>query len=204
MPNKRRIRCTLALLAVAAACSDGSAPDDVREPDDLNFLRMAEDAPPLVTNTVTFTATRGEDSEVAIEYQPLPGQDSGEDFLRFRVRDDALLARPDGTPFADGESVVITITIVDPERLVVRFEPSGLRFSPSEPAELKLDYSWTDDDVDGDGDVDARDESLERELSLWRQEAAGLPWERIGSLVIEGLEEVDAELVGFTNYVIAY
>ncbi|HVE80497.1 MAG TPA: hypothetical protein VNA89_16650 [Gemmatimonadaceae bacterium] len=201
----RTIRLVI-LLLTAAGCSASSGPgdDDTRPTEQLNFLRPRPNAPPLVTNTVSFLAVRGENSEVAIEYQPAPGEDSGEDFLRFRVRDRSLLARPDGTPFAEGESVQITITVIDPQRLIVQFEPSGLRFSPADPAELKFDFSNTDDDLDYDGDVDRVDDALEQRLSIWRQEATGQPWVRIGSLVAEGLEEVEGELVSFTNYVIAY
>jgi hypothetical protein len=120
------------------------------------------------------------------------------------VRGDALLSYPDGTDFVEGDSVLITVRVVDPTRLLFEFEPSGLTFSPDEPAELKIHYNHADDDLDEDGDVDLEDETLELDLAVWRQETDGDPFVRLGSLLSIDLEEIDAELSGFSRYALAY
>jgi hypothetical protein len=57
---------------------------------------------------------RGEDSKVFMYYAPRPGDDDSTEFLRFRVRDRSLFERPDGSPIAVGDSILITIVVVDP------------------------------------------------------------------------------------------
>jgi hypothetical protein len=117
---------------------------------------------------------------------------------------EALSARPDGTPIADGDSVLITVRVVDPARLLFQFEPAGLTFNPSRPAELRIHYNHADDDLDEDGDVDVDDATLELTIGIWRQENDGDPFERLGSLLVDNLEEVEAELGGFSRYALAY
>ena len=58
--------------------------------------------------------------------------------------------------------------------------------------------------MNGDGVVDQEDEQLETQFSIWRQEAAGLPWTRIGSTVVQPVEEVETDIFSFTNYAICY
>jgi len=86
----------------------------------------------------------------------------------------------------------------------VELLPSGLRFSAGKPAELKLDYEFAEDDFNHDGHVDDRDREAELRFAIWRQEAVGLPWVRQGSVKIEELREIEAELTGFSRYAIAY
>jgi hypothetical protein len=116
----------------------------------------------------------------------------------------SLLSYPDGTPFAVDDSVLITVRVVDPAQLLFELEPTGLRFNPQEPAELKIHYDHADDDLDDDGDVDSEDDEIERTLAIWRQESPGDPFVRLGSLLIEDLEEIEAELEGFSRYALAY
>jgi hypothetical protein len=196
----------LAFAGLALACSDSTDPGGdgiTKPPADLNILRLAATSPPLFNPETTFYAVRGEDREVRISFQDAGG-DEGEEYLRLRVRDEALLSYPDGTDFVEGDSVLITVRVVDPTRLLFEFEPAGLTFSPAEPAELKIHYNQADDDLDEDGDVDLEDEALELDLAIWRQEAEGDPFVRLGSLVSIDLEEIDAELSGFSRYALAY
>lgn len=197
-----RLRGMLAagLLAVAA-CSDDTVtnPDPDPKPEaELNFLRPAANATPLAQKSASFYAVKGEDREIRLFYT------NGGEFLRFRVRDDALDRYPDGSLIADGDSVLISVAVIDTLRLIVDFQPAGLKFSPNEPAELEIRYAETDDDIDDDGDVDAEDSALELTLAIWKQEQPGALWERVGSLVMEDLEEVEADLTSFTRYAIAY
>lgn len=195
-----------AILALGAvlACNDATAPNDVRQTGDLHFLRPALNAPPLAASVVAFWAVRGQDREARIWYRPAIGQTDSSEFVEFKVPGAALLKRPDGTSIAAGDSVLITITVLDATRLIVGFEPSGLQFDPHVPARLKIRFAETDDDYNEDGHVDATDESIKQQFSLWRQEAVGQPWFKVFSVVVEDLEEVEADITGFTSYAIAY
>jgi hypothetical protein len=172
--------------------------------EELHFLRPAPSAPPLATTEVSFWAKRGEDREVRLPYEPLPGASDTAEFLRFRVPSAALDRRPDGTAFAAGDSVLITLRVVDQSRLIVEFEPAGLRFSPADPARLRIEYGEADHDLDGDGLVDDRDATLETQLSMWRQEAPGQLWYRVPGAAAPDLDEVEADILGFTSYALAY
>lgn len=204
MPLRRLIALPFAL---ALACSDSGGPDDdgTRPPSDLTILRLSGDSPPLLNPVESFYAVRGDNREVRIFFEDEndPGE-AGDEYLRFAVDNDALLARPDGTLFVEDDSVLITVRVVDAARLLFEFEPAGLSFSPSRPAELKIHYDKADDDLDEDGDVDIDDEELELTLAIWRQESDGDPFVRLGSLLIDDLEEIDAEVEGFSRYALAY
>ena len=202
----RRLVSTFAvvLAGLAGGCSDSSGPDDnTRPPADLTILRVDQASPPLYNPEESFWAVRGEDREVRIFFQDDVGG-AGEEYLRLRVDAPSLLAYPDGTPFATDDSVLITVRVVDPTRLLFELEPSGLRFSPSDPAELKIHYNHADDDLDEDGDVDGEDDAIEQTLSIWRQESPGDPFVRLGSLLVDELDEAEAELQGFSRYALAY
>ena len=192
---------------LALACSDSGGPDDddVRPPSDLTILRLSDASPPLFNPVESFYAVRGQNREVRIffENEERPGE-AGEEYLRFSVDNETLLDYPDGTPFVEDDSVLITVRVVDPARLLFEFDPAGLSFDPNRPAELKIHYNHADDDLDEDGDVDIDDEALELTLSIWRQESDGDPFVRLGSLLLDALEEIDAELNGFSRYALAY
>lgn len=197
------VRATLAA-GLALGCSDSNGPaDDSRPPAELTVLRLAETSPPLFNPEQSFWAVRGEDRETRIFFQNETGG-AGEEYLRLRVDAPSLQAYPDGTPFGIDDSVLITVRVVDPAQLLFELEPSGLRFNALVPAELKIHYDQADDDLDEDGDVDLEDEALELTLSIWRQELPGDPFVRIGGIVLDDLEEIEAELEGFSRYALAY
>lgn len=192
----------LALLGVIS-CGESTPPDSERAEAELRFLRFTTAAPPLVTTRVQFWAKRGQDREVSIFHRPRAGESDSTRFLYFKVPGSSLERRPGGTLFAEGDSVLITITVVDPVRAIVRFEPAGLGFSSRSPARLKFEFEEADDDLDGDGDDDAADSALEAQLRVWRQETAGRPWIKLGSFSAS-LHEIEADLMSFTNYAVAY
>jgi hypothetical protein len=190
------------LAFVVLSCNDGTAPDtDTRPASELTFLRPAPGAPQFADTTVQFYAKRGEDREIRIRYAVAGDL---EEFVRFRVRPEALVAYPDGRPIAVGDSVLITLRIVDFARLIVEFQPTGLRFSTERPAELKFKYNHTSPDLDGDGDVDADDARAETLLAIWRQEAPGQPWVRLSSSIEFDIDEIEAEITTFSGYALAY
>jgi len=191
--GRRWIRAALPVLLATAACSDATAPVETRPPAQLNILRLLPTAPPLLANDTTFTACRGQGAEGRLVFNDGSGGE-GEEFARLTLDGASLLTKPDGTPFARGECVQITMALDDPTQILVRLEPSGLRFDPAHPAQLKLEY----------GEAEGVDSTVEAKISIWRQENLGDPFVRIGSAVIENLQEVDADLLGFSRYALAY
>jgi hypothetical protein len=202
-PMRTRTLLIAAALAGLLACSDSSGPDGSKPPAELSVVRLPAGSPPLFNAETTFYARRGEDREARIFFQDEVGG-AGEEYLRLRIDAPSLLARPDGTPFAEDDSILITIRVVDPAQMLFELEPSGLTFSSDEPAELKIHYDQTEGDLDDDGDVDPDDETIERTMAIWRQESPGDPFVRIGTAVVEDLEEAEAELQSFSRYALAY
>ncbi|HLB54660.1 MAG TPA: hypothetical protein VJK71_06090 [Gemmatimonadales bacterium] len=195
------------LVAVLAGCS-GSGPSEPdpgeeRPESGLFIIRLAANAPPLFNSVASFWAYRGRDAKGELFFQQ-PGGTRGEKFVELDLSDRSLLAYPDGTLFAEGDSVLITIRAVDPGRVLIEFEPSGLRFNPEEPAELEIRYSHADEDFDDDGDEDEDDAEIEQVLGIWRQALLGGPFVRLGTVRIEDLKELEARLLGFSRLAIAY
>jgi hypothetical protein len=195
----------LALLAGLGACSDSTNPGDTNKPPgQLTVVRLAPSSAPLFNSPDSFYAVKGEDRELRIDFQDPATGGAGEEFLRLRVRPGSLLSRPDGTPFATGDSVLITVRVVDPTQILFEMEPTGLSFDPTEPAELKIHYNHADHDFNDDGTVDVIDAELKTKLAIWKQENPSDPFVRLGSVNIEGTEEINADVLGFTRYAIAY
>lgn len=190
-----RLALLLALSAALAACDNPSGDDDFVPGEELVFLRAAANAPALRTTDTSFVAVAGEDYDIRIDYV------NGAEGLRFRLDDESLWRRPNGTAFREGDTVTIRIRQVDAGGFNFEFQPAGLRFSPDEPAELRIDYGFANPDFNGDGAVDGDDDDFE--FGWWRQEQPGQPWQRIGSARVHDLTEVRADLTGFTRYALA-
>lgn len=211
MPAVSARRATVLGLLLLAACStEPTQPPVALTPTTgdtslvVNTLAPATGAPAIANPVVTFYARLDESREAYMYYRSRPGRADSVDFIRFRVPKDALLSRPDGSPFAGSDSILITITLVDPEKLLVRFEPSGLRFSVGKPADLKFSFLETDEDRDQDGSVDGDDSAILGLLDIWRRETVSAPWIRQTSTVTIGTHEIEADVFGFTDYIIAW
>jgi len=202
---------TAALAAAAGGCSDSSAPDpsvpsqpgDTKLSADLGIVRRSTAISGFVDTVVTFYAVRGQDREGMIFFLASDGS-PGEEFVRLKIGSATLLARPDGSPIADGDSVLITMRVVDPALLLVEFQPSGLQFNPAEPAELEMQYGEGDDDLNHDGRQDSEDAALISSLGIWRQELPGLPFVRLSSSLFTSIAACDTKITGFTRYALAY
>jgi hypothetical protein len=195
-----------ALAASVLSCSDSGEPngnDSTRPPSELTVLRLSQDSPPLLNPEVSFYAVRGQNREARIFFDDGQGRE-GDEYLRLRLNAASLLAYPDGTEFADGDSVLITIRVVDPSRTLFELEPSGLQLNPQDPAELRIRYQKVDGDLNGDGKVDVADVELEVTLAIWRQETPGDPFVRLGTILLDNLDEAEAALEGFSRYALAY
>jgi hypothetical protein len=193
----RRIVCLMTAGVVAlvtTSCGRGSTTDpdpdlDVGVPESsLHFLTPDPGAPGWLTDTVRFYAVAGQDRSTAIYYQ-----DSVK-FLTFDVPAGALTQGPDGTPIANGDSLLITIAIADSSRLIVGFEPSGLEFNAATPAHLTLSFAHAQNSVPQN----------EASLSLWRQENPGESWHKVPSNTRTDSLTVSGPVVGFTVYATAY
>ncbi|HEY8257205.1 MAG TPA: hypothetical protein VIG08_06075 [Gemmatimonadales bacterium] len=195
----------VAIVATVVSCSDssGPGPGDTKDQGELTIVRLADTSPPLLNPVDSFYAKRGEDREIRIFFADVEGK-QGEEYLRLRINAQSLLARPDGSLFQEGDSILVHVRVVDPAELLFEMQPSGLRFSPSEPAELKIHYDHANEDFNDDGKVNQDDDSIETTLGIWRQETLTDPFVRLGSAVVKDLKEIEAELEGFSRYALAY
>lgn len=180
--------------------------DDVDDDDDddWTFLRPAQGAPSLARTTASFWAVRGKTRSGSIMYSARPGATDSTEFVRFVVASGSLYQEPDGTPVAEGDSVLITLTVVDTDSLIVDFQPQGLRFAPGAPALLTFGYAETDPDLDFDGTLDDDDAKLDATLTIGRQELPSDPFESVPSQVNTAPDKVQADIDGFTRYAVMY
>jgi hypothetical protein len=206
MAFRRLLVLAGAALAVAASCTDSTAPDadTERAATDLRLLAAPHGTPPLVTNQASFYAVKGKSTGVDIWYRPAAGQSDSAKFLEFRVGSNSLDRRPDGSAIATGDSVLISLTVTDPTHFVIEFQPSGLTFSSGDQPKLKISFAACGDDLNYDGRVDAADAAMVSSLSFWRQESPFQPWIKLTSSVTASTKEVNAQLTGFTGYALMY
>ena len=191
--------CAAALLG----CNDSSGPQGVPDTQ-LHIVRQDNLAPALVAKRDSFWAKVGDGRELHLNYQGANPADTGEEFLRFEVPGDALLRKPDGSVFQVGDSILITITVIDTSRFLFRFEPAGLQFSSEHPARLKVEYFDANHDFNDDGVENAADSTIEHILDVWKREGPTAAWYRVGSVKFEELDEIDANITSFTEYAIAW
>ena len=157
-----------------------------------------------VNSPTSFYAVQGLDRQGELYYVDPSSGNTARKLLRLRVRAHTQITRPDGTLLAPGDSILITITLIDRLHLIAQFEPAGLRFSGSDPAVLTMWFGETDHDLNHDGIVNAADATITQTFSIFRQAYTGAPWTRIPSTVTAGVDDVVAAIPGFSNYVIAY
>ena len=192
------------LVAVAVvSCQDNTGPAGIPDAQ-LHIIGQDTLAPPLVANRDSFWAKVGDGREIRLFYQGAQPSDSGDEFLRFEVPDDGLYRKPDGTLFQPGDSILITVTVVDASRFEFTFEPSGLVFDASHPARLRVRYFNCEKDFNGDGVIDAADAGIEGELDLWHRATPGALWVRVGGVQFELLDEIDANIRTFSQYALAW
>jgi hypothetical protein len=174
-----------------ATASQGGSESDSTDP---HFLTADSSAPTIANPVIAFWAKKGRDTTVTMLYHARPGHNDSTKFMRFRVRSNSLVSRPDGTLIAKGDSILITVTLIDPVALKLDFQPSGLQFSSHDPAELKMSFAET---------VPIDSLNLQA-LKIWRRESALDPWLPLSSVIVVELNEVQASIGGFTGYALAY
>ena len=195
----------LALMAILTwACTDSAGPPQPVPTTQLHFMVQDATAPPLLSNSGSFYAKVGEDRLLELFYQGAAPGDTGEAFFKFEVKGNSLLTRPDGTRFHLGDSIRITVSINDPSRFDFTFGPAGLLFNPAQPAKLHIEYNHSDHDFNEDCHVDGQDDSTETQLTFWRREPADTAWTRVGTARNEDFDEIEGEIVSFTQYAVAW
>lgn len=158
--------------------------------------------PQLETSELSFWAVRGKEVTVGVDY--VTDEERQGSFLSFTIPANGLHSRPDGTLFSQGDSVRITVTI-DPDQLLVKFLPAGLAFNQAAPAQLELWYEVVGGDLDGDGDVDQEDSTVQQSrLGLWYQQESGMLWYPIVSSHDAGREWFKTNLYHFSGYVVSW
>ncbi len=217
--RRSRLLISMAGLAAFVACMDATGPDPGYQALDgmapwvthlnasggtqLHILAMADNSPRLETYNTTFRACKSKSQKLQIGYLPKPDVVTGL-FLELEVPKYSLYKWPSGRRFASWECVYITATI-DPGNMVVKFEPEGLKFRSSNPAKLRMWYTFADLDLNGDGVVDGEDEEIIGEdLALWRLPDDGGAWEKIGSVHYESAMQFKANLTQFSHYAVAH
>ena len=156
----------------------------------------------LDRHQLSFWALPTRDQEIQINYQAADG--SWQPYVWFKIPKDGLSRWPDGTGFAEGDSVLITVAI-DTTSLVVQFEPTGLEFNPLAPAQLNVWYTGADPDLDGSGAVDGADSHIEEELlGVWVQEFAADPWTLVTAAQSIPSKRFSASLSHFSDYAVSW
>lgn len=173
-----------------------------------HILWQSVTAPPLEAYELSFWAVRGRKASIRIDYAEAqsPDQDHTKNgkFLRLDIPADALLSYPDGTPFEDGDAVLVSIS-VDPSRFLVQLEPSGLVFDPASPARLQIWYGNADADLNRDGEVDETDEAIGRDwLRMWYQAGPGAPWSAWDAVHTKAEKRFMADLIHFSGYAVSW
>jgi hypothetical protein len=201
----------IALAAAAFGCDSGSGtssqlPDSTAAEASLDFLHPAAGAPPLADRQVSFWAVRGQTREGQLMYRPMAGHTDSLEFARLLVFDQSLTNRPDGSPIAPGDSILITLSVIDTLRLIVDCQPAGLVFSSAAPPRFWIRYGESDPDLNHDGSVNAADTTLLNSLHVWRQEHPGDLWALLPGYVDvdPDVQGVNAEIPGFTRFAVAY
>ncbi|MDP3772910.1 MAG: hypothetical protein Q8Q85_01430 [Gemmatimonadales bacterium] len=204
---RKRLAVTIAAVALIAGCTESTGPPRAAPPNwavaassgvERHILRQAATAPPLETYETRVWVVQGRRTRVQVDYV------GGRNFLRLEFPADALFQRPDGTRFKEGEGIEITLTI-DPTRLLLYLEPSGLVFSDESPARLNIWYGNADADLNRDGLVDGTDSTIEQSyLGMWYQASPGEPWETWPEDHIKYQKRFRTDLYHFSGYAVSW
>jgi hypothetical protein len=202
--SMKRVR-VLGLLVLASCGSAGTdtVPPETRPPAELSIILLAPNHPAFFNTSTSFWAKPGRDVEGFLYFQD-SGGGRGEAYARLRVRTQSLKAFPDGRPFGANDSVEITLSVADNDRVLLQMLPSGLQFASDDPAELKIEYLHADQDYNRDGKVDSQDADIQSRLAIWRQEQIGGVFTKIASVNLEGIRELQAKLFSFSRFAISY
>jgi hypothetical protein len=174
-----------------------------RPSDEHGISAVSPVAPPALSSySVSFWTFAGQDRSIEIDYRDANA--SWQPYLVLSVPQGSLLSRPDGTPFAPTDSILITISI-DTTKLLARLEPTGLTFTDATPAQLKIWYTGASSDFDGNGVIDSADDYIEESLlGVWVQEHPDDPWAPVQGSKFPSSRLLVANLKHFSGYTISW
>lgn len=195
-------KATTAALAVLVACATADGPPTPVPTARLHFV-LQDTTYHLLADSASFYAKVGEDRRVELFYHGY-SSDTGEAFLRLEVHAASLLKRPDGSAFQPGDSILITVTVPDTNVFDFVFSPTGLQFNPADPARLHIEYNYSDHDFNGDGQHTAEDDHAKSLLNVWRREPPDTLWTVQGAVNSEEFEELEAAILSFSHYAVAW
>lgn len=156
---------------------------------------------PVAGYQVSFWAVSGTARSLTVDYEDPAG--NWQPYLSFSLDGPSLSTRPDGSPIAPGDSVLITVAL-DTTSLVLHFEPTGLQFASSSPANLRWWYTGANPDLNGDGVVNLADSILESALVLRVQSLPTDPWQLLGAVQSLSSRQFDAQLRHFSGYAVSW
>ncbi|HJR64631.1 MAG TPA: hypothetical protein VJ803_13085 [Gemmatimonadaceae bacterium] len=195
-------RCPFALLLALAlaACTEG--PEQILAPQmesnvleqaqggaqqSISFVRHGEDRASLSRHSVSFWGVRGETRTATLGYA------DGTPMVTLTIPQDALGRDAHGREVARGDSIQITMTLLDRKTFAVRFEPAGLRFNDQAPAILSFNLTRA-----------ARKALASGSVSMWKQETPDSEWTLVPSVVDPSTRTLTANIDGFTVYALSY
>lgn len=208
----KRSHLILAAVVTMVACADSTSNSDDTPgvpSGSLNTLLLPITAPALCADSTGawfHKRTSGGPEEIALTF-PEEGDDCNgetEDFLRLRLERRSLATLPNGDPINVGDSVFISVKWVGSDSVLFKLSPSGLKFTPGDEARLKIEYDKLNGDLNDDGNNDEDDDEIERRLDIYRQEEGDSLWFPVGTVKIEEDDEIEAELRGFSRFMLAY
>jgi len=214
--SARRFLTVLGLALGAISCGDANAPTalqrapnlapaaltDAATGSSLHPLKQAPSAPQLETYQLSFWAFKGKSSSARVQYQtPIGG--TSNNFLQFTIPKTGLVSGANGARLRTGDSLQIALNI-DPTSFLVSFQPSGVQFSTSTPATLRMWYQNADPDLNGDGVVDDSDTALSLKLGMWTSPDSFDSWARMSYILDPSGKSITANVYHFSGYSVAW
>jgi hypothetical protein len=182
----RRIAIGVAVVVAAACSTTGPTSPSATDP---HFLAQNSAAPPVLSASVSFYAVVGQTRQGALYYVQTDSEGEKEDSVElagFVVPAGALVTAADGSQLAPGDSVLITLSLVDTTHNFVQIDPSGLQFAPSTPAQLTFGYQEDDSTLTKQNIAN---------LAIWSEDDSG-NWTQLPSVVSTKAKQVSAHVSG--------
>ncbi len=204
-----RRHALLVLIALTAACDTATGP----RPYGRNAGGDSNSGSPLLTpidtpyialmpRDTSFWAVKGKNYDVVLRFRSTTAT-PGDQVLEFKLANNSLLTRPDGSTIANGDSVLIEIRPDTTGKMAFTFYPSGLAFDSTAPALLTMWCNHAAADLNGDGVVNSVDEQLWFEMAVWKRESPTDPWSKQNTTRSSDGYQLQTAVGGFTGFSVA-
>ena len=77
-------------------------------------------------------------------------------------------------------------------------------FNPADPARLLIEYNYANHDFDGDGQITTQDDQAKSQLNVWRREPPDTLWTSQEATNSLQFEELEAAILSFSHYAVAW